>query len=550
MKILKLSSAIKVGLIIGVSVSTLTMLGCSNGDSSVKLVPPTVDVPAAPAATLSARIVDTQGIPIVGATVKVVQGTGSITGTELKKTTAGGLITFSLNAANSASLKASAPGYFENTMAITADSSAQVVTDIVLTEKANIAGDNSIRFSTSRGTGADGVIANVTNENSATNKAKVEVPAGIKDENGTPIEGTLTLDVAHYSSEKANSLSSFPGGFTAQIENPNEVDTGATPIEGNGNGSTPSTITFKSAGFTAIELKDANGNKIEKFDSSTPIKVTMTLDAGAQFPQADGTPRTIVAGDKIPIWSFDSDTGKWRFESEGTVASNGNGGLQVKYEVTHLSYYNLDWFTTRNCTATLNFRTVSGAPYTRALRGRIIGDSEGWSHRVYYPGDGTLILQNAPATFDVVTQLYDRITGAQVLDTDNSPFNLCSGDQTRTITLPDPEPVITTSTTFSAEAFCSDSSSTPAEPYTGGQIYIFDNSWNYVSRLTTDSTGKATMDLPESTGYKIYLWDRINNKYQFKGNEAISGTTDTVDFRIGKTCGTTTTGATGGTGGS
>jgi len=532
------------------------MLGCSNGDSSVNLVPPTVDVPAAPAATLSARIVDTQGVPVVGATVKVVQGTGSVAGTELKTTAAGGLVTFSLNAANSASLKASAPDYFENTIAITADSSAQAVTDIVLTKKGNVAGDDSIRFKTSSGTGATGFVANVTNEDPTVNRAKVEVPPGIKDENGTPIAGTLTLDVAHYSSEEANSLSSFPGGFTAQIENPNAVDAGATPIEGNGNGSTPSTVTFKSAGFTAIELKDANGNKIEKFDSSTPITVTMALDAGAQFPQDDGTPRRIVVGDKIPIWSFDSDTGKWRFESEGTVEevnpNSGNALLQVKYNVTHLSYYNLDWFTTRNCTATLNFRTVSGAPYTRALRGRIIGDSEGWSHRVYYPGDGTLILQNAPATFDVVTQLYDRITGTQVLDTDTSPFNLCSptgGDQTRTITLPDPEPVITTSTTFSAEAFCSDSSSTPAEPYAGGQIYIFDNSWNYVSRLTTDSTGKATMDLPESTGYKIYLWDRINNKYQFKGSEAISGTTDTVDFRIGKTCGTTT-GATGGTGGS
>lgn len=547
MKKLKINHYIKTALMTSlVTVSAVSMTSCFDSNDSVQKSP-VVEIPPAPAATLSLRVVGVDGAPVDGATVEVVADGDPddviLASGESQITAAAGLVTFDLSeGGKTIKFKASASNHFSNTSSVVADSLVDAVTDIVITKKETTTG---IVVASKTGLVSDGL----TVDNA---KTEIIVPENLRDERGDLIEGKVTLDVAHFNSEESDGLNSFPGGFTAQLDNPSDVL--ATPIEGGGTGEAPASVVFKSAGFVAVELKDADGKNITKFNNNTPIKITMAIDPKAKFQESDGTTRAVKAGDIIPVWSFDADSGKWKYETEGTVIAGSDGKLTVSHDATHLSYYNLDWFTAANCTSTINFTTSSGAPYTGRLYGQVIAEGNGWSHSVSYPGDGTLNLLNAPSTFNVKMKLTNR--AGDTVSTDPSTFPLCgtgATDRTTTLVLPDvtppPPPV---SVTFSADAYCSDNSSVADKPYTQGRIYIYDNSWRFIASLRTNTVGEAVRLLPAGSGYKYYLWDRINRKYQFKTNQTISTTNNTVDFRIGKTCGSTTpaTGGTGGTGGS
>lgn len=92
-------------------------------------------------------------------------------------------------------------------------------------------------------------------------------------------------------------------------------------------------------GFTSIELTDDKGNKAATF--SNPMEISMQMSKGAINPE---TGKAINQGDKIGIWSYETNTGKWTSEGEGIVESpDSSGNFTVNYKVAHLSYCNLDW---------------------------------------------------------------------------------------------------------------------------------------------------------------------------------------------------------------
>lgn len=63
-------------------------------------------------------------------------------------------------------------------------------------------------------------------------------------------------------------------------------------------------------GFTSIELTDEKGNKAATF--SNPMEITMQIPKGTINPD---TGKEIKTGDKIGIWSYDTTTGQWKYET-------------------------------------------------------------------------------------------------------------------------------------------------------------------------------------------------------------------------------------------
>ncbi|PWG05266.1 hypothetical protein [Polaribacter aquimarinus] len=166
----------------------------------------------------------------------------------------------------------------------------------------------------------------------AKTKSVVKVDSGtmFMDENGNNISGSkIESEVVHFSNTDDEALSSFPGGFTPEAitdENGN-VDTEAY---------------FQTAGFVSIDMKIGN-KEVKQF--SKPITITMKVAPDFVNPDT-GAP--VKAGDEVPIWSYSKDDGKWDYHFKGKVSDDGNGGLEVKYTTTHLSWYNLD-FKGRRC---------------------------------------------------------------------------------------------------------------------------------------------------------------------------------------------------------
>lgn len=106
-------------------------------------------------------------------------------------------------------------------------------------------------------------------------------------------------------------LVAAPGDFSARRED----------------GSAAALQTYGMAEFT---FEDADGNELQLGDG---VQATVELE----LPAASGA----VAGDTIPAWHFDVDSGKWVEEGRGTVVED-NGKLVWRAEVRHFSWWNAD----------------------------------------------------------------------------------------------------------------------------------------------------------------------------------------------------------------
>lgn len=152
----------------------------------------------------------------------------------------------------------------------------------------------------------------------------------LKDVNGNPLSGNITANIGFFNNQSPTSFGAFPGG----LNNAN-VDI---------NGKNQSGY-FMTGGFTSIELTDEKGKKASSF--SNPMEITMQIPKGTINPD---TGKEIKEGDKIGIWSYETSTGKWKYEAEGLVGALGtDGNFTVKYKANHLSYWNLDWHSSDKC---------------------------------------------------------------------------------------------------------------------------------------------------------------------------------------------------------
>ena len=158
--------------------------------------------------------------------------------------------------------------------------------------------------------------------------AKITVENGteFRDASGQLILGaSLSTVLGHFSTAENGSQLAFPGGFVA-----NDVV--------NNDGSTAADLTFKTAGFMALDMKVGN-TEVKSF--SKPIHVEM--DVRPEITNLT-TGQTIKEGDKVPVWSLDQKTGRWKAEGEANIIKDGNGTLKAGFDAPHLSWWNLDWF--------------------------------------------------------------------------------------------------------------------------------------------------------------------------------------------------------------
>lgn len=216
---------------------------------------------------------------------------------------------------------------------------------------------------------------------------KLSVPEGtvLKDRDGNAIVGNITANAVYFSHDPENGqgensvLTSFPGSLT-----PDSV------LGENGQPDAQyDDIFFVSAGFAAIELSGTNTEGEETVVSTLSgggVELAMTIPETTRNPET-GAP--IKPGDVIPVWSYDEVEGQWKAEGTSRVGEKTSPESTVyplTKEITHLSYYNLDWFG-ENCqvNATLldhngnenkyqletQFSSAYGYQYERTLYGNL-----------------------------------------------------------------------------------------------------------------------------------------------------------------------------------
>lgn len=162
-------------------------------------------------------------------------------------------------------------------------------------------------------------------------KVNINIPAStiMYDAAGNVITGTVTVNVAQFDARNENALEAFPGGLQPH-----------TAI--NKNGQTLGPLSFTTAGLVNIKMTSGIKN-VKSF--SQPVDVMMEVNDAIVNPV---TGQAVQAGDAIPLWSLDDDTGVWTLEDTVSFIRNSTSGkLEARFGITHLSSYNLDWYGVR-----------------------------------------------------------------------------------------------------------------------------------------------------------------------------------------------------------
>ena len=251
---------------------------------------------------------------------------------------------------------------------------------------------------------------------------KISIPSGtvLTDKNGTPVIGA-NLKITSFDPYQSDAIAAYPGGLNVMAE-ASGFNIGGVPQVGE------TEINFKSAGFSAISIVDADGNKVKNF--SNDIEVAMQFAIGTK--DSDG--KTVVIGDMVPIWSYDEDTGKWSYEKEGTVQDLDltDSLYDVVYNLNHLSYWNLDWHFSDKCISTRKFIVKNPAgdshqvgEFSFHLTMESFPAIDTWSHTLADDQDDFIKLRNIPTnipgTFEVWTKNKNRELAS------HSFSNACSG---------------------------------------------------------------------------------------------------------------------------
>lgn len=358
----------------------------------------------------------------------------------------------------------------------------------------------------------DKTVTNAEGSAESVGTAKITIPVNTvaRDAAGNVASGTLKLTVTKYANSDVDALVAFPGGFT-----PNVTDSSGTQLPG---GATSGSGNFVSGGFAQFNLTDSSGKAIKRFD--TPVTLTIDLPKTSKNPS---TGATIKANDSYPVWSFDETTGKWVFEANGTVqdkipASASN--FEVVFQSTHLSYWNLDYFGSDNCTGSINIaRNPSGD--TRPLNIDIVGvEGSRFFRAVNGITDSAVTLFYAP-NINVNVTIKDskgNVVGSSLNQ------NICSGVNVSTIQLP----------TISYATLQTNVTESCPDGVTGKRavptyVYFYDNNM-YQGGYT--STGSSSIGNIESgLNGQLWVWNRLTSQWS-TSSQTVNAPTTTRDINF------------------
>lgn len=252
--------------------------------------------------------------------------------------------------------------------------------------------------------GIDGVTEDVSfttpMPNGKEEEATVSLKSGTKvmDADGNELVGDIEVQLAHFDNRSEASLNAFPGGFTAT----NVIDQNGEPME---------PLEFVTAGFVAIDMFVGN-TEVKEF--SEPVEVSIGVNPNTMDPETD---QMVKEGDRIPVWSLNDDTGQWQEEGEAVVTTDANGELVATFEVTHLSWWNIDWFWRNRCSwwrpITINIQSnwntfSEGAPLVTArLVDANTGRRLGWQGNYYLLNNRRMRFYSVPDNRPVKLQILD-----------------------------------------------------------------------------------------------------------------------------------------------
>lgn len=360
---------------------------------------------------------------------------------------------------------------------------------------------------------------------------EIDLPEGTSfiDRNGNPISGSdLDMDIGQFDPSSESALSAFPGGFA-----PDSVSLGdGSASSGN----------FLTAGFTAMNMS-IGGTEVKSF--TKPITVKMDLAAGARNPE---TGTVIALGDSVPVWSFDETEGVWAYETTG-VAIQGSNGLQVEYQTTHLSWWNLDFYGTRCCGGQWvrnGFRWTYQnlgpcATLTVNMPGWDAGVKDWFNVKVVYAGtnqpvsryasrsrfigDGSTITYRNVPNFPVQVKVYDQTTNNLLGQTQN--LSLCSGSPSITVNAPVP-----TVYTLDIEGFCKDDPSITLRPY----FYLYykpstSRYYQYLGYVANGSFSTTKVEMNQEYDFRTYYNGQVYEK-----RETITRTDYSFRIEMGDFC--------------
>lgn len=339
--------------------------------------------------------------------------------------------------------------------------------------------------------------------------ASVTFPAGVKatTASGTPINSTggVTVSVTKYSNNETASLSAFPGGFVPSVTVPTTAPVGTIPV-----GTTADTGAFISGGFAQFNVTDnATGQALKTFDA--PLTLKIDLPKGSKNLEGDD----IVAGNTYPIWSFDQDSGKWVFETNGVVKEKSPvdaKNFEVEFTSNHLSYWNLDFYGS-TCTGNVS---ISGRPAgdTRPLKVEVVGVVGQRFARTGTISDSQLGLARYPQGTRVnvtIKDSKDRVVGS------GTNMNLCATGQTVGVQLP---AITLAPLTVNLTESCRDGTS--SRRATPASVWFYDNSTrNWLSGY--GANGTVTLNgLESNSSGTLYVYNRFTNNYIVTNNLAVN----------------------------
>lgn len=217
-------------------------------------------------------------------------------------------------------------GYVSTSKTITIGKEGTYNEFIVMTDISNPPDGVVVKEENDIGDLQDGVVQEEISVKTQNGEASITIPSGtvIKDANGNTLSGSLDILLIYFSNLEDASLAAFPGGLMTSVNQNGGTEDGA----------------FFSAGFLAIEITDQSGIEAEIFEENT-VELGMGIDGRTYNPE---TTQQIAEGDELPLYSYEPETGEWTFEQNVNIEAGARSDFEVTAQISHLSYWNFDWF--------------------------------------------------------------------------------------------------------------------------------------------------------------------------------------------------------------
>jgi len=175
---------------------------------------------------------------------------------------------------------------------------------------------------------SNGVVAVDTEIKTDHEEVIMEITGGTQllTKDGEPLEGELSIEVAYFNPQEPGVEEAFPGGSEPTVSLAD-----GTVQDGS----------FISISFASIVITDEQGRRAENF--SQEVALQLAIPEGSMNPD---TGEEIKAGDIVPLWSYNDETGVWKWEEDVVVGPEmkSDGRLVAKAMIKHLSWWNLDFF--------------------------------------------------------------------------------------------------------------------------------------------------------------------------------------------------------------